>query len=80
VLDLKLGTNSAESVLQTIGTVAPGIPVVVVTAYPDAWTRITETKSAAHVSRVMLKPVDVDLVAEEVLRHCATSPTNAAFG
>jgi DNA-binding NtrC family response regulator len=78
VVDLKLAGQSGELVLDTIESAAPHVPVLVVTAYPDAWTRIAESKSRANVSRIMLKPVDVDLVAEEALRHCGLTPTAAA--
>jgi len=78
VVDLKLGGQTGESVLATIREAAPNVAVLVVTAYPDAWTRITESQAVDHVSRVMIKPIDVDLVAEEALRHCGTSSPNQA--
>jgi two-component system nitrogen regulation response regulator GlnG len=80
VVDLKLGGQSGQSVLESIEAAAPNVPVLVVTAYPDAWTRLSESKAVTQVSRVMIKPIDVDLVAEEALRHCATPSASVAFG
>jgi DNA-binding NtrC family response regulator len=83
VVDLKLGGKSGESVLTTIKNAAPHVAVLVVTAYPDAWTRIAESSAVEHVTRVMIKPIDVDLVAEEALHHCGSasaSPAAAAGG
>jgi DNA-binding NtrC family response regulator len=78
IIDLKLGGQTGEPVLAAIREAAPDIAVLVVTAYPDAWTRIAESGVVDHVSRVMIKPIDVDLVAEEALRHCGTSSSQAA--
>jgi DNA-binding NtrC family response regulator len=72
LLDLKLPPTGGEEVLAAIEKAHdPKPPVLVITAYPDAWERGAGSGHATQVRRAVMKPVEVDAVVTEALSHCA---------
>ena len=71
ILDLRMPRHDGTAVLDLLSESATRPPVVVVTAYPDAWKETASHGKSEVVRETLLKPVDVDVVITTAVNHCS---------